>query len=205
MEQPQPQTQKESKPLQLVWIDLEMSCLELDHDTTLEIACCITDSTLKTVHKGPNLVIRHPPAVIEGMGEWCREHHGKSGLSQAVLDSTTTMKQAETIVLDFIKSHIPHPKTGILAGNSVHMDKEFLRKDMPQLLDYLHYRIIDTSTLKELCRAWNPSVFNKAPVKKTAHRALDDILESIAELQYYKDNFIRLEEDLKVVEGITKQ
>lgn len=176
----------------LVWIDLEMSGLRLGHDKTLEIACCITDTLLDNVIQGPNIVIHHPSTLIDGMGEWCREHHAASGLSQAVLDSTTSMESAQYQVLNFIKLHIPTPQTGILAGNSVHMDKEFLRQDMPELLEYLHYRIIDTSTLKELCKAWNPSVFEGAPVKKTAHRALDDILESINELRYYKENLIRL-------------
>lgn len=143
--------------------------------------------------KGPTIIVKHPSVVIESMDEWCRKHHGESGLSNLVLGaSSITMKEAEEQVLAFIKKHIPEKRVGLLAGNSVHADKEFLRKDMPSLLEHLHYRIIDTSTIKELCKSWNPQIYSQVPQKMGKHRALDDILESIQELSYYKSFFFNI-------------
>jgi oligoribonuclease len=130
---------------------------------------------------------------MDSMGDWCKENHGISGLTERVLASTTSFEEAEGLVLNFIKNNIPQKGVGILAGNSIHQDRLFLLKDMPRLLEHLHYRIIDVSTIKELCRSWNPKVLQQGPVKKMTHRALDDILESIQELDYYKSSFFKLD------------
>ncbi|KAG0222891.1 Oligoribonuclease, mitochondrial [Mortierella sp. GBA43] len=166
----------------LVWIDCEMTGLE-DTDKLIEIAVLITDDDLNI---GPNLIIHQPKEFMENMGEWCTQHHGASGLTAAVIASKITTEQACDQVLQFIKQHIPEPRKGVLAGNSVHADKEFLSREMRPIVDHLHYRIIDVSTVKELGRRWYPKEFQKAPRKKGSHRALDDIKESISELAYYR-------------------
>ncbi|KAJ3296929.1 Oligoribonuclease, mitochondrial [Rhizoclosmatium sp. JEL0117] len=177
-------TSQIKKPL--VWIDLEMSGLDLKKDRILEIACIITDGDLNVVAESEDLIVRTDKALLDGMDEWCVQHHGQSGLTQSALTSPLSMQQVETQILDFIKLHIPQKNVGVLAGNSVHMDKEFLRKDMPSLLEHLHYRLVDVSTIKELMARWNPRVLAGAPKKKESHRALDDIRESIEELRYYR-------------------
>ncbi|KAF9355569.1 Oligoribonuclease, mitochondrial [Mortierella sp. NVP85] len=169
----------------LVWIDCEMTGLEAT-DKLIEIAVIITDDDLNIVAEGPNLIIHQPEEVMDGMNEWCIEHHGASGLTAAVLASTISTQQACDQVLQFIQQHIPEPRSGILAGNSVHADKVFLEREMRPIVDHLHYRIIDVSTVKELSRRWYPKEFQNAPRKKGAHRALDDIKESIDELKYYR-------------------
>ncbi|KAF9168920.1 Oligoribonuclease, mitochondrial [Mortierella sp. AD011] len=169
----------------LVWIDCEMTGLEAT-DKLIEIAVIITDDELNIVAEGPNLIIHQPKEVMDNMNQWCIEHHENSGLTAAVLASKISTDEACTQVLDFIKKHIPEPRHGILAGNSVHADKVFLEREMRPIVDHLHYRIVDVSTVKELSRRWYPSEFKHAPRKKEAHRALDDIKESIKELEYYR-------------------
>ncbi|KAF9958129.1 Oligoribonuclease, mitochondrial [Mortierella alpina] len=169
----------------LVWIDCEMTGL-LATDKLIEIAVIITDDDLNIVAEGPNLIIHQPKRVMDGMNQWCIEHHGASGLTAAVLASTISTAQACDQVLSFIKKYIPTPRHGILAGNSVHADKVFLEREMPTIVDHLHYRIVDVSTVKELSRRWYPEEFAKVPEKMGAHRALDDIKESILELKYYR-------------------
>ncbi|KAF9923975.1 Oligoribonuclease, mitochondrial [Mortierella alpina] len=169
----------------LVWIDCEMTGL-LATDKLIEIAVIVTDDELNIVAEGPNLIIHQPKHVMDGMNPWCIEHHGASGLTAAVLASTISTAQACEQVLAFIKEHIPTPRVGILAGNSVHADKVFLEREMPAIVDHLHYRIVDVSTVKELSRRWYPEAFTRVPEKMGAHRALDDIKESIQELQYYR-------------------
>ncbi|KAG0005643.1 Oligoribonuclease, mitochondrial [Entomortierella chlamydospora] len=169
----------------LVWIDCEMTGLEAT-DKLIEIAVIITDDELNIVAEGPNLIINQPKEVMDNMNQWCIEHHGDSGLTAAVLASKISTDEACAQVLDFIKKHIPEPRRGILAGNSVHADKVFLEREMRPIVDHLHYRIVDVSTVKELSRRWYPNEFKQAPRKKEAHRALDDIKESIKELEYYR-------------------
>ncbi|KAF9433588.1 Oligoribonuclease, mitochondrial [Entomortierella beljakovae] len=189
----------------LVWIDCEMTGLEAS-DKLIEIAAIITDDKLNIVAEGPNIIIHQPKELMDKMNQWCIEHHGnviiqppplfvcfrmehrvlESGLTASVLASEISTDQACAQVLEFIKKYIPEPRTGILAGNSVHADKVFLEREMRPIVDYLHYRIVDVSTIKELTRRWYPAEFEKAPHKKGAHRALDDIKESIKELEYYK-------------------
>ncbi|KAJ2008921.1 rna exonuclease, partial [Coemansia thaxteri] len=173
----------------LVWIDCEMTGLDYDRDTILEVACAVTDGSLTTLSTSKRFVVHHPRHVLDAMGEWCTEHHGKSGLTEEVLQSQWTMAQVETELLYLVKSFSPKPRTALLAGNSVHADREFLRRHMPDLINHLHYRIIDVSTIKELALSWNPDIMQRAPTKNLAHRAHDDILESIEELRFYRDNF----------------
>ncbi|KAJ1898818.1 rna exonuclease [Kickxella alabastrina] len=173
----------------LVWIDCEMTGLDYANDTIIEIACIITDANLNVIEKGRNIVVHQPKEVMDAMNDWCKDHHGKSGLTQSVLDSTTTMPEAEQEVLALVKKHWASPRAAVLAGNSVHADRAFLVRQMPELTEFLHYRIVDVSTVKELARRWNTHVLESAPLKKETHRALDDIIESIDELRYYKNNF----------------
>ncbi|CAJ1064468.1 small fragment nuclease%2C partial [Xyrichtys novacula] len=135
----------------MVWVDLEMTGLDIEKDQIIEMACIITDSDLNILAEGPNLIIKQPDKLLDEMSEWCQEHHGKSGLTQAVRDSKISLEQAEYEFLSFIRQHTP-PGQCPLAGNSVHADKRFLDKYMPQFMYHLHYRIIDVSTIKELCR-----------------------------------------------------
>ncbi|KAJ3020759.1 UNVERIFIED_CONTAM: hypothetical protein HDU68_009985 [Siphonaria sp. JEL0065] len=167
-------------------IMLEMSGLDLTKDKILEIACIITDGDLNIIAESPDLIIRTEKSLLDSMDEWCVQHHGQSGLTQSAIDSKQSMQDVESQILTFIKKYIPEKNVGVLAGNSVHMDKEFLRKDMPTLLGHLHYRLVDVSTIKELMARWNPELLTKAPKKKGSHRALDDIKESVEELKYYR-------------------
>ncbi|XP_029925640.1 small fragment nuclease [Myripristis murdjan] len=187
----------------MVWVDLEMTGLDIEKDHIIEMACIITDSELNILAEGPNLIINQSDELLDGMSDWCKEHHGKSGLTQAVRDSKISLQQAEYEFLSFIRQHTP-PGQCPLAGNSVHADKKFLDKYMPQFMYHLHYRIIDVSTIKELCRRWFPEEYKMAPQKKASHRALDDIRESIRELQFYRANVFKSptqEKKRKIVEN----
>lgn len=170
----------------LVWIDLEMTGLDIDKNTIIEIAVIVTDGQLSMKIEGPEIAIHATDEVLAGMNEWCIEHHGKSGLTQRVKDSKIGMAEAEARVLDFVKKHVPAANTAQLAGNSVHVDRMFLNKYMPKLVEHLHYRIVDVSTIKELARRWYPSANRKAPKKVLAHTALSDIRESISEMEYWR-------------------
>jgi oligoribonuclease len=182
-----PQSSSSSKLKEpLVWIDLEMTGLDTNLHTIIEIACILTDGELDRRIEGPAIAIHHSAEVLSGMNEWCIEHHGKSGLTQRCKDSTIDLEEAEQQVLAFIKQHIPDEGKGILAGNSIHVDRMFLCKYMPDLIAHLHYRIVDVSTVKELAKRWFPSACRRAPKKVLAHTALSDVRESIEELQYYR-------------------
>ncbi|KAI8579421.1 hypothetical protein K450DRAFT_242091 [Umbelopsis ramanniana AG] len=169
-----------------------MTGLDLAKDHLIEIAVLITNGNLDIVAKGPELVIHQPKSVMDNMNDWCVEHHGASGLTQQVLESTISVQEAEAQVLDFIVKHVPQPGVAQLAGNSVHADKRFLEKEMPKVVEHLHYRIVDVSTVKELARRWYPDTYN-ALVKKGAHRAMGDIIESIEELQFYRQTIFKEE------------
>ncbi|XP_017563196.2 small fragment nuclease [Pygocentrus nattereri] len=186
----------ESLGQRMVWVDLEMTGLDIEKDQIIEMACIITDSDLNLLAEGPNLIINQPNELLDSMSDWCKEHHGKSGLTQAVRDSKISLQQAEYEFLSFIRQHTP-PGQCPLAGNSVHADKKFLDKYMPQFMRHLHYRIIDVSTVKELCRRWFPEDYKLAPQKKASHRALDDIQESIKELRFYRANVFKVEAEEK--------
>lgn len=169
----------------LIWMDLEMTGLDPDRDRILEIAVIVTSGDLQTLDHGPDLVVHQEDAVLDAMDAWNTDHHGKSGLTEMVRASTLDEAAAEAEVLAWLGERC---KAGAvpLAGNSVHQDRAFLRRFMPGLHEFLHYRNVDVSTIKELMRRWAPDVLAGAPAKKGQHRALGDIEESIRELQYYR-------------------
>lgn len=164
-----------------------MTGLDVTTDVILEVATIITDDDLEVVAEGPDLVIHQPAAVLEGMAKVVREMHERSGLTQAVAESTVSLEQAGKLTLDFLRAHIPQERTVPLCGNSIGTDRRFLVAHMPEIEAYLHYRSIDVSTLKELARRWYPQVLENAPKKTSVHRALEDIRESIDELRYYRE------------------
>jgi oligoribonuclease len=170
----------------LVWIDCEMTGLDLHRDALIEIACLVTDGELNVLGAGVDIVIHADEATLAGMPEVVRDMHARSGLTAEVRASTITVPEAERLVLDYVRSHVPEPRTVPLAGNSIATDRAFLARDMPTLDAHLHYRMVDVSSVKELCRRWYPRVFFAKPEKGLAHRALADILESIRELDYYR-------------------
>jgi len=171
----------------LVWMDMEMTGLDPERDTILEIATLITTDALDLVAEGPVLVIGHPRPVLEAMDQWNLEHHAASGLAARVLRSPISMAEAEEQTLAFVKTYCPE-RTSPLCGNSIWQDRRFLARYMPKLEAYLHYRNIDVSTVKELVRRWYPNG-PKPPEKKHAHLALDDIRESIDELRFYRNHY----------------
>jgi oligoribonuclease len=167
-------------------MDLEMTGLDPDRERIIEAATIITSGDLAIVAEGPDLVLHQPDAILEAMDEWNRTHHGQSGLTERVRASTVTEAQAEQEILAFLDAHIPTNARPVLAGNSIHQDRRFIRRYMPQLDARLHYRMVDVSTIKELARRWFPQLIAKQPPKKDTHRALDDIRDSIDELRYYR-------------------
>lgn len=174
----------------IVWMDLEMTGLDTAKDHILEAAVLITDADLEIVAEGPNLIIHQPDSILDAMGEWCKKTHGESGLTEASRQSKISVQVAQEIILDFVSKHTNIGECP-LAGNSIGEDKRFLNVYMPKLINHFHYRIIDVSTIKELCRRWYPDVLKQAPRKKLTHRALEDIKESIAELKYYRGNLFK--------------
>jgi oligoribonuclease len=170
----------------LVWIDCEMTGLDLGRDALIEIAVLVTDSDLTVLGEGIDLVIHADETALAGMPEIVREMHERSGLTDAVRASAVTVAEAEQLALDYIRRHVPDPRSAPLAGNSIATDRAFLARDMPALDGYLHYRMVDVSSVKELARRWYPRVFYAKPEKGLAHRALADIMESIRELEYYR-------------------
>jgi len=171
----------------LVWIDMEMSGLEPDSCVPLEIATVVTNGALEVIAEGPNLVIHQPQSVLDAMDKWNTEHHGDSGLTAAVQASTISCLEAELETLAFLEKWV-QPGTSPLCGNSVGQDRRFMRVYMPRLEAFFHYRLIDISTIKELVKRWYAFA---PPVKQTTHRALDDILESIDELRWYRRAIFR--------------
>jgi oligoribonuclease len=176
-------------PNALVWIDLEMTGLDPNTDHILEIATIITDSELNIVAQGPVLAIRQPDAVLAAMDEWNTRTHGASGLIERAKASTLDTADVERQTLEFIEPFVPKNKSP-LCGNGICQDRRFLARLMPQLEAWVHYRNLDVSTLKELVRRWKPEIYDGFE-KKNTHKALDDILESIAELKYYREHFIK--------------
>ncbi len=175
-------------PNALVWIDLEMTGLNSDSDHIIEIATIITDSQLNVVAQGPVLAVHQPDSVLSGMDEWNTRTHGESGLTQRVRESTLSAADVERETLAFIQQHVPKNKSP-LCGNSICQDRRFMAREMPQLEAYVHYRNLDVSSLKELVKRWKPELC-AGLVKKNTHKALDDIIESIDELRYYREHFI---------------
>ena len=169
-----------------MWIDCEMTGLELGKDALIEIAVLITDSELNILDEGVDLVIHADDAALDAMPDVVREMHARSGLTEAVRASTVTLAEAEAQVLGYVRRHVPEARTAPLCGNSIATDRGFIARDMPELDAHLHYRMIDVSSIKELCRRWYPRIYYAQPDKGLAHRALADIRESIRELVYYR-------------------
>ena len=175
--------------LNLIWIDLEMTGLDPQKERIIEIATVVTDSDLNVLAEGPSIAINQSNELIQAMDEWNTNQHGKSGLTESVLNSTVTEAQAELATLDFLKQWVPKG-TSPMCGNSIGQDRRFLVRYMPELANYFHYRNLDISTLKELVRRWKPELMNGFN-KKGSHLAMDDIHDSIAELAYYRKVFIQ--------------
>jgi oligoribonuclease len=170
----------------LVWIDCEMTGLDLGTDLLIEVAAVVTDGELNVLDEGVDVVIGATAEQLERMPEVVREMHASSGLTDAVLASTTTLREAEQQVLAYVQRHVPEAKKAPLCGNSIATDRAFIVRDMPELDAWLHYRMVDVSSVKELARRWYPRAYFNAPKKGGGHRALADIRESVQELAYYR-------------------
>lgn len=177
------------KKNRLIWIDLEMTGLNPEHDRIIEIATIVTDSQLNILSEGPNLAIFQERALLDSMDNWNKNQHGQSGLIERVLISSITENEAQQKTIEFLKQYL-EPKTSPMCGNTICQDRRFLAKYMPELEAYFHYRHIDVSTVKELAKRWAPSLF-EAYKKESAHQALEDIKQSIQELRYYRECFFK--------------
>ena len=185
-------TNKSSK--NLIWLDLEMTGLDVENDRILEIATVVTDTHLKIIDTGPVFAIYQDNIRLDNMDEWNTKQHGKSGLIERAKQSETTEAMAEQAVLDFLQQYVPASKSP-MCGNSICQDRRFLFRYMPKLEQYFHYRNLDVSTLKELAKRWKPQIF-KGYKKKTTHEALQDIYDSIEELKFYREHFIAVAEEV---------
>ena len=172
----------------LVWLDMEMTGLDPQKERIIEAAMILTDGQLAEIATGPELVIHQSDEILAAMDDWNKSHHGASGLVERVRASTISEADAEAQMVAFINAHVPAKERPVLAGNSIHQDRRFVRRYMPVLERRLHYRMVDVSTVKELARRWYPQIVGKQPAKKETHRALDDIRESIDELRFYKQH-----------------
>ncbi|TYC07251.1 oligoribonuclease [Micromonospora sp. WP24] len=170
----------------LVWIDCEMTGLDLGRDKLIEVAALVTDPDLNVLGDGVDVVIHADDAALDAMPEIVRTMHAKSGLTEEVRRSKVSLVEAEEMVLDYVSTYVKDPRTAPLCGNSIATDRGFIARDMPRLDHHLHYRMIDVSSIKELCRRWYPRVYFGQPAKGLAHRALADVRESIRELEYYR-------------------
>lgn len=177
-------------PGNLIWIDMEMSGLNPETDRVLEVAIVVTDTHLETVAEAPVLVVHQPPEVLEAMDDWNRSTHTRSGLVERVRASTLTEADVSARMIEFLSQHVP-PKTSPMCGNSVHQDRRFLARYLPELEAYFLYRNLDVSTLKELAKRWKPEIM-AGLTKHGRHEALADIYESIEELKYYREHFLKL-------------
>ena len=170
----------------LVWIDCEMTGLDIERDALIEIACLVTDGELNILDEGVDVIIKPPPEAIDQMGDVVRIMHTTSGLLEE-LAGGVTVDEAQEIVLSYVQMHIKEPRRVPLCGNSIATDRWFIARDMPELDNYLHYRMVDVSSIKELSRRWYPRAYFASPDKRGGHRALADITESVQELRYYRE------------------
>ena len=177
-------------PNNLIWIDMEMSGLNPDTDKVLEVAIVVTDSQLNTVAEAPVLVVHQPDAVLDAMDDWNRSTHAKSGLTERVRASTLSESAVDAQLVAFLSEHVPS-RISPMCGNSVHQDRRFMARHLPALEAYFLYRNLDVSTLKELAKRWKPAIM-AGLVKHGKHEALADVYESIEELKYYRENFLKL-------------
>jgi oligoribonuclease len=175
----------------LVWIDLEMTGLDLERDVIVEIACIVTDADLTALDDGIQLIVHADAEQLAQMGDYVREMHTKSGLLPEIERSDVSVAGAQQAVLDYVRGYVKKARTAPLCGNSIGTDRRFLGRDMAELDEYLHYRSVDVSSFKELCKRWYPEVYRKRPRKAEHHRALDDIRESIEELRFYREHMLR--------------
>jgi oligoribonuclease len=175
----------------LAWMDLEMTGLDPGKDTIVEIATLVTDDNLQVVAEGPDLVVATTAAQLAEMSDFVRDMHTRSGLLAAIEASTISLADAGAATLEFLRQHLPPPEKVPLAGNSIGTDRRFLAAHLPEVENYFHYRSVDVSTIKELVRRWYPESLAGAPAKRTNHRAMDDIRESVAELAYYRQAVFR--------------
>jgi oligoribonuclease len=176
----------------LIWTDLEMTGLDTQNDAIIEVATIVTDTNLNVLAEGPMLAIHQPDSILDAMDEWNTRQHGSSGLTERVRNSTLTVRDAELQTLEFLKEYVP---AGVspMCGNSICQDRRFMARLMPELEAFFHYRNLDVSTLKELAKRWVPKV-EKGFKKKSSHLAMDDIRDSIRELQHYREHFLKLPE-----------
>jgi oligoribonuclease len=172
---------------QLVWLDLEMTGLDIERHTIVEIACIVTDSELTALDDGIDIVVHQDADVLARMDDFVRKMHTKSGLLPLIGASDVSLADAQARTLAYVRSHVPAAATAPLCGNSIGTDRRFLDRYMHDLDTFLHYRSVDVSSLKELCRRWYPAIYSKRPGKSEQHRALDDIRESIEELRFYRE------------------
>ncbi len=175
----------------LVWIDLEMTGLDPERENIIEIATVVTDQSLEEVVEGPEIVIRQPKALLDGMDEWNTKQHRRSGLVDRVLASDCGLEEAQERTLAFLGEYLP-PRASPMCGNSICLDRRFLIRYMPRLEAFFHYRHLDVSTVKELCARWAPSRYREV-VKESRHRAMQDIHDSIAELRFYREHFLNVD------------
>src|SRR3954452_6318568 len=173
----------------LVWLDLEMTGLDLDRHVIVEIAALVTDDDLEPVDERIDLIVHQPPSALAEMDDYVRNMHTKSGLLPEIEASTLSLADAGAQVLDYVRERVAEGKSP-LCGNSIGVDRRFLDRQLPELDRYLHYRSIDVSSFKELCRRWYPAVYKGRPNKNETHRALADVLDSIAEMKYYRDHML---------------
>lgn len=190
LQNPQPEPAETTQPVvleqPLVWVDLEMTGLEPETDVIVEIAIIVTDGKLEQIIEGPNLVIHAPDEILDNMPQIVVDMHKASGLTERVKASTLTVEEAEAEVIAWLNQYVPDPNVAPLAGNSVHADRAFMKKYMPNLEKHVHYRNVDVSTIKELVKRWAPEIAEQEPDKVGNHRALGDIRDSIDQLKFYR-------------------